>query len=483
MVAGDRSHSGRWLRRSSATFVVLVLVLAGVSYQFDLGRQWLGWGPPSPVTEPSEVAPPSGLTLPSPSAAPEVAVETSDEQAAPRKVRRALAGLVSDQDLGRSVAVAVAQVHDGRSVYRTGASLVTPASTLKLLTAAAVLESLGPDHRFRTTVSLGPGGPTSGRVVLVGGGDPFLERAQATDDDLYPPRADLETLADATAEALRERGRTAVRVGYDTSLFSGPATSPDWEPSYVPEDVVTPVSALWTNEGRTRSGRVNSDPAAEAAEDFAQALAKKQIVVLGEPRPVQAADAAEELAAVESAPLERIVEHVLKVSDNEAAEVLFRHVAVAAGKPGSFADASRVVRKVLGRLGVDMSRARILDGSGLARKNRLAPETLVSVIEVASGDEHPSLRPVVTGLPVAGFSGSLAYRFETGDKQGLGRVRAKTGTLTGVHGLAGVVTDLDGTELAFVAIADRVKVADTLDAREVLDEVAAALAGCACGTT
>jgi len=471
------------LRRSSATFVVLVLVLAGVSYQFDLGRQWLGWGPPSPVTEPSEVAPPSGLTLPSPSAAPEVAVETSDEQAAPRKVRRALAGLVSDQKLGRSVAVAVSQVHDGRSVYRTGASLVTPASTLKLLTAAAVLESLGPDHRFRTTVSLGPGGPTSGRVVLVGGGDPFLERAQATDDDLYPPRADLETLADATAEALRERGRTAVRVGYDTSLFSGPATSPDWEPSYVPEDVVTPVSALWTNEGRTRSGRVNSDPAAEAAEDFAQALAKKQIVVLGEPRPVQAADAAEELAAVESAPLERIVEHVLKVSDNEAAEVLFRHVAVAAGKPGSFADASRVVRKVLGRLGVDMSRARILDGSGLARKNRLAPETLVSVIEVASGDEHPSLRPVVTGLPVAGFSGSLAYRFETGDKQGLGRVRAKTGTLTGVHGLAGVVTDLDGTELAFVAIADRVKVADTLDAREVLDEVAAALAGCACGTT
>jgi D-alanyl-D-alanine carboxypeptidase/D-alanyl-D-alanine-endopeptidase (penicillin-binding protein 4) len=89
----------------------------------------------------------------------------------------------------------------------------------------------------------------------------------------------------------------------------------------------------------------------------------------------------------------------------------------------------------------------------------------------------------VAGLPVAGFTGSLTYRFDTGDEEGLGRVRAKTGTLTGVHGLAGVVTDQDGTVLSFVAIADRVKVADTLDARERLDQVAAALAACSCAAT
>ncbi len=59
-------------------------------------------------------------------------------------------------------------------------------------------------------------------------------------------------------------------------------------------------------------------------------------------------------------------------------------------------------------------------------------------------------------------------------------MRAKTGTLTGVHGLAGVVTDEAGTVMAFVAIADRVKPINTLDARQQLDEVAAALAGCAC---
>jgi len=479
VTAGDPRRSGRWLRRSSATFVVLVLALAGVAYQFDLGRR-LGLDTPSPVTEPFEVAPPPGLTLPTPRPAPLVAAETTDRAAAPRMVRRALSGLVSDKKLGRRVSVAVSQLADGRSVYRTGAGLVTPASTMKLLTSAAALESLGPDHRFRTAVV---SRPRSGWVVLVGGGDPFLERAQAPRDRLYPVRADLNTLARATAAALEERGRTAVRLGYDTSLFSGPAVSPAWESSYVPDDVVSPVSALWTNEGRTRSGSVTSDPAAAAAQGFARALARQQIDVLGEPSPTRAAAGADELAAVESAPLERIVERVLEVSDNEASEVLFRHVAVATGKRASFAGASAAVRSVLDRVGVDMSGAQIFDGSGLSRENRLAPETLLSVIEVSAGDEHVLLRPVITGLPVAGFNGSLAYRFETGDARGPGRVRAKTGTLTGVHGLAGVVTDLEGTELAFVALADRVKLVNTLDARAMLDEVTAALAGCACGRT
>jgi len=89
---------------------------------------------------------------------------------------------------------------------------------------------------------------------------------------------------------------------------------------------------------------------------------------------------------------------------------------------------------------------------------------------------------VLAGLPVAGFTGSLTYRFETGDGAGLGAVRAKTGTLTGVHGLAGTVTTEDGVVLGFVAAADRVRVPDTLAARARLDEVAAALAGCTCAS-
>jgi D-alanyl-D-alanine carboxypeptidase/D-alanyl-D-alanine-endopeptidase (penicillin-binding protein 4) len=222
------------------------------------------------------------------------------------------------------------------------------------------------------------------------------------------------------------------------------------------------------------------DPAFAAAQVFAQALEREGITVRGVPRPGRAPKEATEYAAVESAPLAQIVQWVLEASDNEGAEVLFRHVAIAQGRPASFAGGAAAVAEVLGELGVDTTGARILDGSGLSRENRLAPETLLAVLEVAASEDHPELRRVISGLPVAGFTGSLSFRFASGDEAGLGRVRAKTGTLTGVHGLAGVVTDEDGTVMAFVAIADRVKPIDTLDARQQLDEVAAALAGCAC---
>ncbi len=148
---------------------------------------------------------------------------------------------------------------------------------------------------------------------------------------------------------------------------------------------------------------------------------------------------------------------MLDVSDNEAAEVLLRHVGLATGRPGSFSGGADGVAETLAGVGVDVSGDRILDGSGLARGNRLRPETLLDTFTVAAGPDDTSLRPVLTGLPVAGFTGSLTFRFETGAEQGLGSVRAKTGTLSGVHGLAGTVTTDDGVVLAFVAAADKVR--------------------------
>lgn len=477
----SRRGSGKILRRLSTGLVLLLLVTAAAAFQFNLGPRWLGWDHPSPKDEPAEVLPPPGLTLPTPAAAGPVAEESGELAADPAAVRRAVARLVRNKKLGRHLAVAVNQLSDGTPVYRHGADLVIPASTMKIVTATAALATLGPDHEFRTTVV---SGASPKQIVLVGGGDPLLARTPPK-GDVYPARADIQTLATATARSLKSLGRTSVRLRYDASLFTGPAVSPDWKPSYISDDVVSPISSLWVDEGRETPGlmfRVD-DPAADAARAFADALAKQEIKVLGKPRPVVAPTNATEVAAVPSAPLGQIVHRILEVSDNEATEVLFRHVAIAEGKPASFQGGSEAVREVLGRLGVDTSGERILDGSGLSRKNRLQPETLLALLQLAAGDEHPELRSVAVDLPVAGFTGSLAYRFETADEDGLGRVRAKTGTLSGVHGLAGLVTDLDGTVLTFVAIADRVKMPNTLDARAKLDEISAALAGCSCGAT
>jgi D-alanyl-D-alanine carboxypeptidase/D-alanyl-D-alanine-endopeptidase (penicillin-binding protein 4) len=332
---------------------------------------------------------------------------------------------------------------------------------------------LGPDHEFATRVVQGPGN----RIVLVGGGDPLLAARPA---DGLPARADLQTLAAATADALT-RG-TRVRLRYDDSLFTGPRAAPQWEPDYVPDGVVSPVSALWVDEGRKASGfgRVDEPPAAAAAV-FARALARRGIVVVGPPRPGAAPAAEVELAGVTSAPLEQIVEHVLEVSDNEAAEVLLRHVGLEGSGAGTFAGGVAGVRAVLGSLGVPLRGARLFDGSGLSRADRLDPNTLVELLRTAADPAHPELRAVLTGLPVAGATGSLAERFGDGARPGRGLVRAKTGTLTGVSALAGLATDRTGATLVFVLAADRFRVEDTLAARAALDKTAADLAACRCG--
>jgi D-alanyl-D-alanine carboxypeptidase/D-alanyl-D-alanine-endopeptidase (penicillin-binding protein 4) len=161
--------------------------------------------------------------------------------------------------------------------------------------------------------------------------------------------------------------------------------------------------------------------------------------------------------------------------------VLFRQVGLTDGGDGSSTSARSAVQRLLAGQGIGMRGSVLYDGSGLSREDRMDPRLLVDVIRAAADPDHPDLRAVVTGLPVAGFTGSLAERFADGDPDGRGRVRAKTGTLTGVSGLAGIAQDLDGELLVFVMLADKVALADTLDARDALDAAAAALGGCRCG--
>jgi D-alanyl-D-alanine carboxypeptidase/D-alanyl-D-alanine-endopeptidase (penicillin-binding protein 4) len=450
---------------------VALLAAAAASYQFDLGERL---GVADPGTDPAAVAPPSGLVLPSAAAAPVVAGASAVVPADPGAVSQSVSRLVLAKKLGRRLSVAVADAGTGKPVFTFGAPVVTPASTMKLLTSLAALQVLGPEHRFSTTVVR-----AGKRIVLVGGGDPLLTRAPH-DRDEYPQRADLSTLAKQTAKALEAAGLTRVRLGYDASLFTGPAVDPTWEADYIPDGVVSPIMPLWVDEGREREGyaKRSADPSLAAAQVFASLLTRRGITVAGAPVARLAGAAVTQIAAVNSPPLSQIVQHTLENSDNEAAEVLARQVAVAQGAEASFEGAAMAVEKVLTGLGVDLAKAVIHDGSGLSRSDRLHFRTLLDVLQVATTE--PRLRTVVSGLPVAGYTGSLAYRFETGPPAALGEVRAKTGTLTGVNGLAGTVVTRDGVLLSFVAIADKVRPANTLFARAQLDKIAGALANCTC---
>lgn len=465
----------RWLSWLPEGLIALLVVSAFANVEYDLGHRWLGLEAASPSTRPDDVLPPEGLELAVGTTAPPVAVPVAGGPLDAAAVAKALARYAADSRFGKSVSFQVSEVASGKVVYRRGVERVVPASTLKLLTGAAALEGLGPSTRFSTRVVA-----AGKRIVLVGGGDPFLASTAARGKNLYPARADLGTLARRTAEALRARGQSKVVLTYDAGLFTGPAVNPRWPANYRPDDVVPPISALWADQGDGPGGRYVDDPAAAAARAFAVALRRAGITVTS-PRAGAAPPGSEEIAAVRSAPVRQVVQQMLVVSDNNAAEVLARHVAIAVGEPASFTGGSAAILRVLDGLGIRTTGAAVYDGSGLSRDNRLPATLLLDVLRIAASPAYPRLREVITGLPVAGFTGSLQDRFDTGEPEGRGRVQAKTGTLTGVHGLAGIAADRDGTLMAFVLVADRVAVPNTLPVRRLLDLMAGALGACRCG--
>lgn len=460
------SRSSALRRRWSVSVGVLLIALATALWSLGWVDHWTGHDrvAATPPAKPLSVDPPSAGPAP-------VVAKPASGTLKPAKVRAVLARGLTDA-LGGHVLAAVAGT-EGDPVAGKGSGVAVPASTNKLLTAAAVLAQSGPEKRYATKVVDGGGS----RIVLVGGGDPLLA---AKPSRSYPRRADLTTLAAQAAAALTKRGRTSVRLQYDDSLFTGSAVNPTWPHSYITEGVVAPITALWADEGRTGdgSGRVAA-PSLDAARTFAQALADAGITVKGGLVHAPAPAGAATLAQVLSPPLREIIDHVLETSDNEGAEVLAHQAGLAAGDGGSFAGGVAAVMSSLDELGVDTTGLVLHDGSGLSRDNRVSAIALVQVLQAAATGAR--LAPIVSALPIAAFSGSLVARYDDHADPGRGVVRAKTGTLTGVDALAGYTQDANGSPVVFAVLADHVAVTDTLEARDALDGLASALTTCRCG--
>ncbi|MHC3472921.1 D-alanyl-D-alanine carboxypeptidase/D-alanyl-D-alanine endopeptidase [Streptomyces sp. 7R007] len=415
----------------------------------------------------------AGAPRPAPSAASVLvglggSASTVKSAPAGRSYADVLGPLLGDAALGDRHAGVVVDVATGKRLYATGADeSLTPASTTKIATAVAALSALGPDHRLTTRAALEPG---TREVVLVGGGDPTLTARKDADG-----WASLRDLAAATATALKKRGLDEVTLSYDTTLYAGSELHPIGV-----NDNLAPVSALMADEGRTddsTSGPATrvSDPAAEATRTFGEFLASHGITTTS-PSPFKATTRAETLATVSSPPLSSVVERMLTNSDNDIAEALARQTAVATGKRADFDGGASAIAGELKKLGLPLKGAVFHDGSGLDRADRLTADLLTALLVEAGAAAHPELRPVLTGLPVAGFTGTLTSRYTTDSAAGV--VRAKTGTLTGVNTLAGTVVDADGRLLAFAFLASDTSSAAA--AQSALDRTATALAGCGC---
>lgn len=379
-----------------------------------------------------------------------------------------LGPLLADRALGTVRAASVVDTATGQVLYEAGArDAMTPASTVKIATGAAALAALGPEHRIRTSVTQGA---APGQIVLVGGGDPSLtarKKAPAGSG------GSLVALAADTAQALKAAGTGSVSLGYDDSLYTGLARHPiGVNPN------LALVTALTADEGRgdeSASGPVDraEDPSKDAAGAFAALLAERGITVTGEPARAKAPEGAQRLAATLSTPLAGLVERMLTHSDNDIAEALARQTALASGQPASFEGAEKAVAARLASLGVDTAGSRFADGSGLNRADKVSAGLLTGLLAKAADPQRPELRPVLTGLPVAGFTGTLRAR-NAGTSPAAGLLRAKTGTLTGVNSLAGTVVDSSGRLLAFAFLTSNSPGPE--GAEKALDKLAAAVA-------
>ena len=390
----------------------------------------------------------------------------------PAGVKAAVRPIMQDPALG-AVSASVALVATGEELYRMKSDIPRiPGSTVKLATAAAALQTLGPNTRLRTEVR------QSGEVLtLIGGGDATLVRAKGG-NPMAGGSASLKDLAEQVAGALPPGSR--VRVRYDTSAFQGPSLGPGWSRALVTSGNVAPVSALMINEGRVTRGsrsRVN-DPAKFAAEQFADLLRQQGVRV----RSVKQGEAPPEstaVASVSSPPISELVQRMLTDSLNDLAESLSHLVGGSALQDPSFTGGAQATMQVLRSLSVPMDDVRIVDGSGLSGQNRIPASTLTSLLTTVAQGRNPALAAIGAGLPIAGETGTLSERFtKRPTKKAAGMVRAKTGTLTGVTSLSGTVMDRDGHLMTFTIIANRIPSIPA--ARAAVDRFATALAMCGC---
>ncbi|MBS4727699.1 D-alanyl-D-alanine carboxypeptidase/D-alanyl-D-alanine-endopeptidase [Mycobacterium sp. SM1] len=385
----------------------------------------------------------------------------------------ALAAQLADPNLGR-LGGRVTDAMTGKTLWRQLDDVpLQPASTNKLLTAAAALLTLDREAQVTTRVVAAD---EPGVVVLVGGGDPTLSAAPPGQDTWYRGAARISDLADQ----IRRSGVTPTAVRVDTTAFTGPTTAPGWDPADIDGGDVAPIESVMLDAGRIQPATAESTRSHTPALDAGRALAG----ALGlDPAAVSIAAAppgARELAAVRSAPLIERLGEMMSVSDNVLAECIAREVAAAMHRPRSFAGAVDAVTDRLRAIHVDTAGAALADSSGLSADDRLTAKTIDDVVQAAAGPGAPQLRALLDLLPVAGGSGTLTNRFHdpSTDADAAGWLRAKTGSLTATNALAGVVTDSSGRVLTFALISNDAGPTG----RIALDALAARLRTCGCLT-
>ncbi|HDH06736.1 MAG TPA: D-alanyl-D-alanine carboxypeptidase/D-alanyl-D-alanine-endopeptidase, partial [Thermoproteales archaeon] len=389
---------------------------------------------------------------------------------------------------------------DEKIIYELNSEdLFIPASNLKLFTSATILNILQPNFRIETWffgTTRVRGGELNGSLVIRAGGDPTFSRTR------------LEKIVTGLSKKLRKVNEGVI---LDLSVFDKEYVNPYWEKedlehSYAPRIVpftlerglikikvyptelglkpriiVEPFNGYIKieNNARTVSGKVNQisvekkpgensfvvkgeigleveelvfekpieEPHLYATEYLKHLMVKHGIKVKGEVREGVFEDGV--LLAMDiSRPLSDLNKILLKFSDNALAEYFTKILGYYELGEGSWIKGLKVMRSYLKQLGIDVTKLKIVDGSGLSRANRVTPRIIVDFLKRFQRNRF--FKYFYTALPVAGIDGTLRDRMKNTIAEG--RIRAKTGTLRDVVALSGYATCLSGKKAFFSII-------------------------------
>ena len=347
-------------------------------------------------------------------------------QAQARSIQVRLDSLLQDPLLERSqLGLLVYDLTADSVLYSRGArQTLRPASTMKLLTAVTAIDLLGSNYQFRTTLSYSgtvKDSVLTGDIYCVGNMDPMFDA-----DDM-----------EAFANSIRGLGVDTIRGRFieDRSFKESDLLGEGWcwdddNPQLSPLLVSRKDELLSTLIDRLRGSGIVVE-----AECSTGSIPKGKLTLS---------------LSTRSQSLRDVLYPMLKESDNLFAEAVFYQIAASMGvRPAKAAHARQLIKKEISKAGVSGIMYKIADGSGLSLYNYVTPELMVSLLRYAYQNSHIYMH-LFSSLPIAGQDGTLKKRM-TGPLTN-GKVRAKTGTLTGISSLAGYCLPPNGHTLAFCII-------------------------------
>jgi len=375
------------------------------------------------------------------SAAP---VESEPEPTEPEVIQCSVSKLEDAAEI-LSLQAQVINSETGEVLFDRGSgSAARPASIMKLFTAAAALETLGPGYQVTTRVY--QDAVESGKIYLVGAGDPTLSRTGPNQNSVYQKAPKLSDLASQVSRVLGEELIT--KIVLDTSLYGGAKGEYQsvWDSRGITNGYMSPVSALQVDGDRlspsSKDSKRSMDPVSQAGTWFQESLglvAEKAVITKG----LAPADAIQ-IATVKSRPISEWIDYMLVVSDNTLAEALARLISLDVGLDGTFKSLTEAYKRALRGTGLDLAGLTVEDGSGLSKYNQVSPKQVNDLL-VLTDAGYGDFELILGGMPVSGTPGSLSYRFE----DAVGSITAKTGWIRTGYTLAGFLDTPDQSRLIF----------------------------------